>query len=55
MCVIPYAMILYMQFSFPEFMSALYGNVIGIGVMTVCLGIYMAAYVIGARLIRIEV
>lgn len=55
MCVIPYAMIMYMQLSFPEFMSALYGNVIGIGVMTVCLGIYAIAYGIGARLIRIEV
>lgn len=55
MCVIPYAMIMYMQISFPEFTEALYGNAIGIGVMTVCLGVYMAAYVIGARLIRIEV
>lgn len=55
MCVIPYAMILYMQLSFPEFMEVLYGNVIGIGVMTVCLGIYVAAYMLGARLIRIEV
>ena len=55
MCVIPYAMILYMQLSFPEFMEALYGNLVGSGVMTVCLGIYIAAYVIGVRLIRIEV
>jgi len=31
MCVIPYAMIMYMQLSFPEFMQSLYGNVIGIG------------------------
>lgn len=55
MCVIPYAMIMYMQLSFPEFMQSLYGNIIGIGVMTACLGIYASACVLGARLIRIEV
>lgn len=55
MCIIPYGMIMYMQISFPDFMDALYGNVVGIGVMTVCLGIYMAAYVMGTRLIKIEV
>lgn len=55
MCVIPYAMILYMQLSFPEFMESLYGNVIGIGVMTLCLGAYAFACILGARLIRIDV
>lgn len=55
MCVIPYAMIAYMQVSFPEFMSVLYGNVLGIGVMTVCLSIYAAAYLLGAKIIKIEV
>lgn len=55
MCVIPYAMIMYMQLSFPEFMQSLYGNTVGIGVMTVCLGAYVLACIIGARLIKIEV
>ena len=55
MCVIPYAMIAYMQVSFPEFMSCLYGNVLGIGVMTVCLSVYVAAYLLGAKIIKIEV
>ena len=55
MCLIPYAMIMYMQLSFPEFMSSLYGNAVGIGVMTGCLGTYAAAYMLGAKLIRIEV
>ena len=55
MCVIPYAMIMYMQLSFPEFMQSLYGNLIGIGVMTICLGAYAFACILGARLIRIEV
>lgn len=55
MCVIPYVMIMYMQLSFPEFMSTLYGNTVGIGVMTGCLMTYAAAYMLGAKLIRIEV
>lgn len=55
MSVIPYAIIAYMQLSFPEFMSYLYGNVIGIGVMTICLGIYAGAYVLGAKIVDIEV
>ena len=52
---IPYGIIAYMSFSFPEFMSCLYGNVVGTGVMTVCLIIYIAAYYLGVRLIEIEV
>lgn len=55
MCVIPYVMILYLQLSFPEFMGVLYGNIMGIGVMTVCLAVYVLACVIGLRLIKIDV
>ncbi len=55
MSAIPYAIIGYMSISFPEFMNSLYGNVFGIGVMTVCLGIYAGAYYLGVKLIRIEV
>ena len=55
MAVIPYAIIAYMIFSFPEFMDCLYENVIGTGVMSVCLLVYLAAYAIGVRLVKIEV
>lgn len=55
MSAIPYMIIAYMSLSFPEFMTCLYGNAVGIGVMTVCLSIYMCAYYLGARLIEIEV
>ncbi len=55
MTVVPYGMILYMMFSFPEFMNSLYGNLFGMGVMTVCLVVYMAAYVLGTKLIKVEV
>ncbi len=55
MAVIPYVIIAYMIFSFPEFMDCLYENVIGTGVMSVCLLVYLAAYAIGVRLVKIEV
>lgn len=55
MSAVPYGIITYMSLSFPEFMSCLYGNMIGIGVMTVCLAVYTAACVIGARIADIEV
>lgn len=55
MCVIPYAMIIYMRLSFPEFMEVLYGNIVGIGVMTLCLCVYCFACMLGVSLIKIEV
>lgn len=55
MSVVPYTIIGYMSLSFPEFMDCLYGNVLGIGVMTICLVIYLGAYYLGVRIIRIEI
>ena len=55
MAAIPYAIICYMSLSFPEFMDSLYGNIMGIGVMSACLTMYLGAYYLGARIIRIEV
>lgn len=55
MSLIPYAMIAYMSLSFPEFMTCLYGNLAGMGVMTICLLVYIGAYYLGIRLIEIEV
>lgn len=55
MTAVPYIIIGYMSLSFPEFMGALYGNIIGTGVMTICLGIYIAACYLGEKIIKIEV
>lgn len=55
MSVIPFFIIGYMSFSFPEFMQQLYGNIIGTGVMTVCLILYMGAYWLGLKIISIEI
>lgn len=55
MALIPYVIIAYMMFSFPEFMDCLYGNMIGTGVMSICLFVYLAAYAFGVKLVKIEV
>ena len=55
MCVIPLGMVMYMRAAFPEFLSVLYGNVSGVLLMTVCMGIYGAAYQMGKKMIQIEV
>lgn len=55
MCVIPLGMVLYMRMAFPEFLSVLYGSLPGVLMMSVCLGIYLYAYRMGSRIIRIEV
>lgn len=55
MSAVPYIIIGYMSLSFPEFMGGLYGNVLGTGVMTVCLGVYTGACCLGQKIIEIEV
>ena len=55
MCVVPFLIILYMKVTFGEFLSVLYGTAAGICIMTVCLIVYLAAYRMGRRIIRIEV
>lgn len=55
MCAVPFAIILYMQMTFGEFLSVLYDNAAGSMVMTVCLAIYLGAYWLGRRIVCIEV
>ncbi|MEG0190989.1 MAG: type II secretion system F family protein [Lachnospiraceae bacterium] len=55
MSMIPFGIIFYMQLSFPEFMEVLYGNTVGMIIMTGCLMLYLVAYWLGKRIIEIEV
>lgn len=55
MCAVPFLIILYMKLTFGDFLSVLYGNPAGAAVMTVCACVYVAAYSLGRRIIRIEV
>lgn len=55
MTVMPAAVLLYIRIGSGEFLSGLYHNPAGIGVMTVCLGIYVAAYLLGKRMVQFEI
>ena len=55
MCTVPFVILLYMRFAFPEFMKILYGNILGALFMTICLVVYICAYIIGRQIITIEV
>lgn len=55
MIMIPLIILFYMRLSFPEFMEALYGNLMGIILMTICLLVYSVAYMWGRSIVDIEV
>ncbi len=55
MSIIPLGILVYMKLSFPEFMGVLYGNALGVIVMTVCLGVYIVAYVWGKKIVDIKI
>lgn len=54
MCVIPFAIIIYLRICAGGLLDSLYGNITGIMVMTVCLFIYGGCYLYGKRLLEIE-
>lgn len=55
MDIIPAGIILYIRMSSPDFFAALYHNPTGILIMSVCLGIYLAAYLLSERITDIHV
>lgn len=54
MSMIPAAIILYMRLVSPEFMEVLYGNPVGAGLMTACLGLYIGAFCLGIRILQLK-
>lgn len=54
MTLIPCCIILYMKLSFSEFMSGMYGNLFGMMIMSIALGICIGAYFLGERITGIE-
>ena len=53
MTIIPLGIILYLRIGAGNLLQSLYGNVTGICVMTICLGIYGGCYLYGKRLLEI--
>lgn len=55
MNAIPFAMLLYLRVGSRGFLDPLYGNPVGILIMTLCLAVYLGAWKLGQRLLEIEV
>lgn len=55
MNVIPILIILYIGLTSKGYFNILYKNVFGIIVMTICLGIYLGAFLIGRKIVDVEV
>ncbi|MDO4262234.1 MAG: type II secretion system F family protein [Eubacteriales bacterium] len=54
MTAMPAGVLLYIRLGSGEFLGALYHNPAGIAVMTLCLGIYGAAWQLGKRMVEFE-
>lgn len=55
MSLIPILILAYIRLTSPEFLSAMYGNATGVTVMSCCFAVYVAAYLWGRKIVRIEV
>lgn len=51
MKIVPFVIVIYIDISNKGYFDSLYGNMKGIIIMTVCLGIYIAAYFMGDKVI----
>ena len=55
MSLMPAGIILYLRLASPGFLDILYGNALGIGIMSVCLAVYGGAWLLGRKIVDIEV
>ncbi|MBR2403136.1 MAG: type II secretion system F family protein [Lachnospiraceae bacterium] len=55
MCIIPLGIIVYVDITSPGFLNVLYHNPMGVCIMSICLGVYMFAFFLGQRIVKIEV
>jgi tight adherence protein B len=53
--MIPIGLSVYLKMSFPDMLRVLYGNALGVVVMTICLIVYVVSYEMGRRIVEIEV
>ena len=55
MCVMPLGILSYISLTSKGFIAPLYGNLLGIMLMTICLAVYGVLIVVGGRIIDIKV
>ena len=52
MSLMPACVILYLKLTFNGFLDGMYGNLTGVLIMTICLGVYLAAFFLGRRMTK---
>ena len=52
MKLVPFGVLLYIGFSYPGYFDVLYHNIRGIAIMTVCVVIYLMAYLLGEHIME---
>lgn len=55
MNIVPLGILFYVNLTSPDFLSSLYGNLIGAFIMSGCLIVYAGAYMLGKRIIEVEI
>lgn len=55
MSLMPACIIIYLRLTFDGFIEQLYGNLLGVVIMSMCLGIYAGAYYMGRKIVNIRV
>lgn len=55
LCLLPVLLGGYMNITSPGYFSCMYGTLAGIGIMSVCFVVYFLAWILGERLVSIEV
>ena len=55
MCVVPLGILLFFKVTSPEFISVLYGNLLGVVIMTIALFLYGTAFFLGMKIMEVEV
>lgn len=55
MCIMPIGILAYISLTSPDFITPLYGNVLGAGLMSLCLTVYGALIILGRKIIDIKI
>lgn len=55
MNVVPFFIVFYIEFTSPGFFHTLYEGIVGRGIMTLAMIIYLAAYYLGSKMVRVAV
>lgn len=55
MLVVPCGILLYMNVTSPGFLNVLYGNALGVLIMSVCFGLYVFSFILSIKITNVEV